>query len=299
MLPNHAPLVIAEQFGTLESLYPGRIDLGLGRAPGTDQRRRCALRRAAASTATRFPRRRAWSCRRTSASRVRARRSAPCRAPDSTCRSGCSARACSARSSRPRSGLPFAFASHFAPDQLMQALGVYRAQFTPSATLDAALRDGGRQRVRGRHRRRGAAPVHLAAAAVRQPAARPAGPAAAAGRQHRTGSGRRPSSAMRRARLRLRRRRSPDAVRRRLEAFIERTGADELMVTAQIFDHAARAALVRDRREPDVEAALIDPSNWPSTSIRRSGAAPRAATGCREERCCGWARRARSSGRPP
>lgn len=85
MLPNHAPLVIAEQFGTLESIYPGRIDIGLGRAPGTSDRTLGALRRDG-SEAARF-------------------------------------------------GLPYAFASHFAPDALMQALEAYRSSFQPSEQL--------------------------------------------------------------------------------------------------------------------------------------------------------------------
>ena len=105
MLPNHAPLVIAEQFGTLETLYPGRIDLGIGRAPGTDQMTAHALRRTLTGDVNDFPRdvvelqsyfqrhRRAGACVR-------------CRAPASTCRSGFLVPASSARSSRPRWGSP-------------------------------------------------------------------------------------------------------------------------------------------------------------------------------------------------
>jgi len=105
MLPNHAPLVIAEQFGTLEALFPGRIDLGLGRAPGTDQRTAQALRRTLQSDANDFPRdvlelqhyfsppSPASSCRR-------------CRAPASTCQFGFLAQACSAPSLPPCSACP-------------------------------------------------------------------------------------------------------------------------------------------------------------------------------------------------
>ena len=104
MLPNHAPLVIAEQFGTLESLYPGRIDLGLGRAPGTDPRRRAALRRdVAADVDDTFPR----DVLELQSYFAAPRPGRPCarsRARGSTSRSGCSARASSARSSRRRSG---------------------------------------------------------------------------------------------------------------------------------------------------------------------------------------------------
>ena len=103
MLPNHAPLVIAEQFGTLDALYPGRIDLGLGRAPGTDQPTMRALRRDLTSADT-FPSRRpgaAGAARRPGSRPARPGRS---RARARTCRCGSSARACSARSSPPRSG---------------------------------------------------------------------------------------------------------------------------------------------------------------------------------------------------
>jgi luciferase family oxidoreductase group 1 len=97
MLPNHAPLVIAEQFGTLASLYPGRIDLGLGRAPGTDQTTSRALRRDLIGSADSF-RTTSPSCSATSRRRCPAA-CGRCPARGSTCRSGCSARACSARSS--------------------------------------------------------------------------------------------------------------------------------------------------------------------------------------------------------
>jgi len=79
MLPNHAPLVIAEQFGTLASLYPGRIDLGLGRAPGTDVPTTRALRRDSKSSGDDFPRM-SWNYNRTSNQRNQGRKSARCRA---------------------------------------------------------------------------------------------------------------------------------------------------------------------------------------------------------------------------
>ena len=100
MLPNHAPLVIAEQFGTLEALYPGRIDLGLGRAPGTDPRTARALRRDEATNADSFPQDVVELAIRISAPRRPDRGCAPCRAPDSPSRSGFSARASSARARR-------------------------------------------------------------------------------------------------------------------------------------------------------------------------------------------------------
>ena len=135
MLPNHAPLVIAEQFGTLDALYPGRIDLGLGRAPGTDQ---VDDARAASRPHERrhVPDRRAGAAGPARRSRARPARSRPCPARARKSRCGSSARACSARSSPPRSGLPYAFASHFAPAALVPALQVYRETFRPSAQLE-------------------------------------------------------------------------------------------------------------------------------------------------------------------
>ena len=103
MLPNHAPLVIAEQFGTLESLYPGRIDLGLGRAPGSDQLTARALRRNPLAARATFPAGRGGADGTTSAGGP-GQACARCPARGSRCRSGSWARACSARSSRPRWG---------------------------------------------------------------------------------------------------------------------------------------------------------------------------------------------------
>ena len=201
MLPNHAPLVIAEQFGTLESLYPGRIDLGLGRAPGTDQ---LTLARAAprpGAPPTRFPQDvlELQALLRPAASR--ARRCRPCRAPGSN--------------------VPlWILGSSLFGAQLAAALGLplrlrlaFRARRADAGARDLpralpavraarpALRDGRRQRDRRRHRRGGAAALHLAAAGVRQPAPRRA--AASCSRRSTTSrrTGRRPR----------RRRRSADA----------------------------------------------------------------------------------------
>ena len=99
MLPNHAPLMVAEQFGTLESLFPGRIDLGLGRAPGTIQRTARALRRNPASSDS-FPVT-CWNCRRSSGRFRTVRQFKRCRAPVSRCRFGSSDRRCSALSLPP------------------------------------------------------------------------------------------------------------------------------------------------------------------------------------------------------
>lgn len=134
MLPNHAPLVIAEQFGTLESLYPGRIDLGLGRAPGTDSMTAYALRRGLMADGHDFPELLAELQRYLDApntdTRVRAYPGTGLNIPIWLLGSS----TFSARLAADL-GLPFAFASHFAPDELDQAIKIYRSKFQPSANL--------------------------------------------------------------------------------------------------------------------------------------------------------------------
>src|SRR5687768_1004495 len=135
MLPNHAPLVIAEQFGTLESLYPGRIDLGLGRAPGTDMLTARALRRDLATAADQFPQDvvelQIYFDDPEPDQKIRAVPGAGLKVPLWILGSSLFGAQLAAHL-----GLPFAFASHFAPDALMEALAVYRAQFRPSVQLD-------------------------------------------------------------------------------------------------------------------------------------------------------------------
>jgi len=129
MLPNHAPLVIAEQFGTLDALFPGRIDLGIGRAPGTDPLTLGLCGATLPRTSMSFPRTSSSSCI-TSAPPNRVRRCA--RAGRRTVDAVLDSRLESIRrESRGGSGLPFAFASHFAPGQLSQALQLYRGRFRP------------------------------------------------------------------------------------------------------------------------------------------------------------------------
>ena len=134
MLPNHAPLVVAEAFGTLAELYPGRIDLGLGRAPGTDAVTMRALRRDRVETEDDFPRDVAELQRLLGpvqpGQRVVAVPGADTRVPIWILGSSLfSARLAAER------GLPYAFASHFAPRQVLQAIELYRSQFRPSAVL--------------------------------------------------------------------------------------------------------------------------------------------------------------------
>ncbi|MEO8720891.1 MAG: LLM class flavin-dependent oxidoreductase [Ginsengibacter sp.] len=135
MLPNHSPLAVAEQFGTLESLYPGRIDLGLGRAPGTDQLTALELRGDFFNNATEFPRNvlklQTYFSRENSTAKVRAIPGEGLDIPiwilgsstDSAQLAGLL-------------GLPYAFASHFAPAQFLAAIDLYRKTFRPSAKLD-------------------------------------------------------------------------------------------------------------------------------------------------------------------
>ncbi|WP_426115404.1 LLM class flavin-dependent oxidoreductase [Massilia sp. PWRC2] len=237
MLPNHAPLVIAEQFGTLASLYPGRIDLGLGRAPGSDQLTARALRRNLAADADEFPQDVLELQDYLSAApqqRVRAVPGTGLQVPLWILGSSTYGAQLAAHL-----GLPYAFASHFAPQQMMQAIDIYRSNFKPSAQLDkpyvmlgfnvfAADTDAG---------------AHLLASSMQQAfvnlrTGRP-------GKLQPPEAGyleRLPDDArtMLESVLSCSAIGSPITVKRAMDAFIARTGADELMVTSQIFDHQAR-----------------------------------------------------------
>ncbi|HYG80502.1 MAG TPA: LLM class flavin-dependent oxidoreductase, partial [Pyrinomonadaceae bacterium] len=238
MLPNHTPLVVAEQFGTLEALHPGRIDLGIGRAPGTDQITMRALRRSLSNAEEDFPRDVAELLSYFAPARpgqaVRAVPGEGLRVPVWLLGSSLySAQLAAAL------GLPFAFASHFAPDLLLEALKIYRNEFRPSEALPKPY----------------AMPcVNVIAADTESEA-------------------RRLSTSIEQAFVNLRRSRPGllpppvdsmegrwsefermgveralrysfvgpvEAVRRGLESFIDLTEADEIMAVAQIFDHRAR-----------------------------------------------------------
>jgi luciferase family oxidoreductase group 1 len=248
MLPNHAPLVIAEQFGTLESLYPGRIDLGLGRAPGTDQTTARALRRYLAA-ADNFPQDvlelQAYFSPEPGQP-VRAVPGAGLRVPIWLLGSSLfSAQLAAAL------GLPFSFASHFAPDHLQDALQIYRARFQPSEQLDRPYVMPG---------------VNVFAAATDAEAHRHFTSLQQAFMNLRRGTpGPLPPpvddmeglwSPMERAGVEHAFRYaivgSPQTVQRGLAAFIAETQADEIMVTAQMFDHAAR------RRSFEIVAEVRD-----------------------------------------
>ena len=134
MLPNHSPLVIAEQFGTLETIYPGRIDLGLGRAPGTDQFTALALRRNNLNTTHNFPtdvkQLQTYFCKENSSSKVRAFPGEGLDIPIWILGSSTDSAYLAAQM-----GLPYTFAAHFAPQQFRAAIDIYRHNFKPSKQL--------------------------------------------------------------------------------------------------------------------------------------------------------------------
>jgi luciferase family oxidoreductase group 1 len=237
MLPNHSPLVIAEQFGTLASLYPGRIDLGLGRAPGSDQLTARALRRNLGSDADEFPQdvvelQDYFSD--APRQQVRAVPGAGLKVPLWILGSSLFGAQLAAAL-----GLPYAFASHFAPQQMMQAVALYRATFKPSAQLDKpyvmlgfnvfAADSDEQARLLATSMQQAFVNLRSGRPSRLQPPR--AGYLESLGPQE---------QAMLDQVLSCSAIGAPDTVRRAMNGFIERTGADELMITSQIFDHAAR-----------------------------------------------------------
>ncbi len=238
MLPNHAPLIIAAQFGTLDSLYPGRIDLGLGRAPGSDQLTARALRRYLGSSGDTFPQDvlelQSYFLPAKPGQAVQAVPGAGLNVPLYLLGSSdFSARLAA------ELGLPFAFASHFAPDYLEVALALYRREFQPSAALDrpyvivgagvfAAETDGEARRLFS------SAQLMFLNLIRARPGKLP--PAVDRIEDHCTPA----ELAAIDQRTRCAAIGSPETVRRRLQELLEETRADEIIATAQIYDHAAR-----------------------------------------------------------
>jgi luciferase family oxidoreductase group 1 len=238
MLPNHAPLVIAEQFGTLDALYPGRIDLGLGRAPGTDPLTARALRRTLAGDVDSFPddvqELIGYFQADQTGQRVRAVPAAG--AAVAVWILGSSLFGAQLAGAL---GLPYAFASHFAPGHLMEAIELYRRTFRPSArwprphvmlgvNVVAATSD-----EEARHLM-----TSLQQAFVNLRSGRPTPlppPVESFAAQLLP-----QQAAMLDDILACAAIGSPTRVRERLEALIARTDADELILTSQIYDHAAR-----------------------------------------------------------
>jgi luciferase family oxidoreductase group 1 len=242
MLPNHAPLVIAEQFGTLAALFPGRIDLGLGRAPGTDQLTARALRRALAGAGAgdvdSFP---------NDVVELMGyfRPAEPGQLVQAVPGAGEDVQFWILGSSlfgaqlAAALGLPYAFASHFAPTHLMRALDIYRSRFEPSDKLAqprvmlgvnviAAETDAEARRLL----------TSLQQAFVQLRRGRPGPlPPPIEGFEQKLAP---EEKVMLDSALSCSFIGSPETVRKGMEDFIARTGADELMVTAQVYDHAAR-----------------------------------------------------------
>ena len=238
MLPNHSPLVIAEQFGTLESLFPGRIDLGLGRAPGSDQLTAQALRRNLSSDPDAFPHDvmelRAFLGPADVGQRVTAFPGVGTRVPLWILGSSLFGAQVAAAF-----GLPFAFASHFAPAMMMQAVETYRARFRPSEQLDRPyVMLGFNIFAADTDERAKFLSTSMQQAFVNLRSGRPSQlPPPLDGYQDRLPG---PAKAMLADVLACSAIGSPATVRDALARFIERTRPDELMLTSQIFDHAAR-----------------------------------------------------------
>jgi luciferase family oxidoreductase group 1 len=238
MLPNHAPLIIAEQFGTLAALHPGRVDLGLGRAPGSDQIAARAMRRTLAGSSDDFP-------QEVMELISYFQPAAPGQALQAVPGAGQDVAIWILGSSTFGAqlaaylGLPYAFASHFAPGQMREAIAAYRATFRPSTRLAepylmlgvnvfAADTDAEATRlfsslqqafVNLRRGRPGKLPPPVDDMAAKlDPAAK----------------------AMLADALACSIVGGPETIQRGLADFVASTGADELMVTAQIFDHIAR-----------------------------------------------------------
>jgi luciferase family oxidoreductase group 1 len=238
MLPNHSPLVIAEQFGTLAALFPGRIDLGLGRAPGTDGLTARALRRDLETGADTFPQDvlelQGYFKPAEPGQRIRAVPGAGLAVPIWLLGSSLYSAQLAALL-----GLPFAFASHFAPDLLQQAVQIYRARFQPSAALErpyvmlglnvfAAETDAAARRL--------FTSVQQAFVTLRRGEPGPLPPPV----DTMEGRWSPAERAMAEHALTYAMVGSPETVRRGIAEFVDRERPDEIMATAMIFDHLAR-----------------------------------------------------------
>ena len=237
MLPNHSPLVIAEQFGTLEALFPGRIDLGLGRAPGSDQRVAAALRRNLDTNPDAFPRDvvelqsyLAGDGR----TGIKATPGAGAKVPLYILGSSLFGAQVAAVL-----GLPYAFASHFAPQALDDALAIYRERFEPSDVLSEPYAICGYNVFAADTEEE----AHLLASSMQQSFVR-----------LRTGQpGKLPppvegyreslppqAAAMLDGVLKATAIGTPTQVREQMQAFVDRTKADELIIAGSIYDHEKR-----------------------------------------------------------
>ncbi|MCJ8013753.1 LLM class flavin-dependent oxidoreductase [Paenibacillus sp. KQZ6P-2] len=238
MLPNHSPLVIAEQFGTLEAMYPGRIDLGLGRAPGSDQLTAMALRRDVRANGQEFPEQleqlRSYLDPDSRFNRVRAIPGEGQNIPIWLLGSSGFSSALAAKL-----GLPFSFASHFAPEYTVPALTQYRNNFQPSSVLDQPYTMVG---------------VNVFAADTTEEAEY----LATSYQQQflsliRNNPGQMPAPVKSMEGLWTEQEKiiimnqlktsiigSPDEVKKKLQAFLDETQVDEMIINSAIYDHSAR-----------------------------------------------------------
>lgn len=252
MLPNHNPLVIAEQFGTLDALFPGRIDLGLGRAPGADQRIMRALHKDTNRAAEDFPQ---------DVVELQLQFAGDPRVP---------LQAYPAKGARPQLwilgsslfgaqlaamlGLPYAFASHFAPDHLDAALKIYRERFQPSETLDAPYCAAAINVVAAESDEEGqllASSMDQAFVALRTGTPGKLKPPVPGYRDSLPP----PALAMLEHVRQVSTSGSVATVRAGLAAFAERTQADEIIVAASIYDQQARLRSLRLTAEAARELA--------------------------------------------
>jgi luciferase family oxidoreductase group 1 len=236
MLPNHAPLIVAEQFGTLESLFPGRVDLGLGRAPGTDQAAAYAMRRSMTTDENQFPNDVVELMRyfRGENGRVRAIPGEGLDIPVYILGSSLFGAQLAAAL-----GVPYAFASHFAPQMMMEAIQLYRERFEPSDHLaepyvmlgfNAFVADSQDEAELL------STSIQQAFVALRtgQPTQLPPPVADYADTLPLQ------ARAILKSVLSCSAIGTPETARRQVEEFVKRTKADELIVTSQIFDSEAR-----------------------------------------------------------
>lgn len=237
MLPNHAPMVIAEQFGTLEALFPGRVDLGLGRAPGSDQRTAQALRRGLHSDANEFPR----DVLELQAFLAGDERLGIQATPGQGTNIPLYILGSSLFGAQLAAalGLPYAFASHFAPQMLDEALAIYRRDFKPSEQLAepyvmcgfnifAADTDAEAEFL--------ASSMLQSFVALRTGNPGKLPPPVEGYRENLPG----PAQSMLEQIMQGSALGSPDKVKQAVDRFIDRTGADELIISGSIFDQVAR-----------------------------------------------------------
>jgi luciferase family oxidoreductase group 1 len=238
MLPNHAALVIAEQFGTLETLFPGRIDLGLGRAPGSDGIAARALRRGLNASEEDFPAQvselLAFLAPARPGQRLQAFPGSGTNVPVWLLGSSTYSAQLAARM-----GLPFAFASHFAPELLLDAIGIYRTEFRASEYLNAPYAMAGMPIVaadtdaEARHLATSPAQRHLAL--IRgEPIFIPPPVASMEGLWNAV------EQQMVESRLSVAAIGGPQTIRTQLAAFFRATQADEVMFTSDVYEHSAR-----------------------------------------------------------